>query len=117
MAHHHELSGKGRMLRSLLKTFLGIIIIIFVSFRAHSQNVNQATVSGSLLNSDTQQPVQYAKATLLTAKGEIVVDSDLSRMNGFFKIRDLVAGTYVLRVDAPGYDAKMSPIEITNNDE
>jgi outer membrane receptor protein involved in Fe transport len=72
------------------------------------------TVSGTLLDSVSQEPVQFATIVLLDAKTEKQVNGIVTEMDGTFKIQNVKTGTYDVQLSFMGYRPKtIKGIELT----
>lgn len=88
-----------------MKRFLLFISIIFIScLQANAQNKN--LINGSIIDSTSHQPVQYATITFSdVAEGKIINGASTDSL-GFFKINNLKAGTYNILIESIGFAKK-----------
>lgn len=96
---------------------LAMMLISGISLLAQSSpqvppHTSVQTVRGTVVNSTTQVPLQGATVRILElSKGAITLSE------GQFKIADVTAGRYTLRVTALGYEAFSIPIVVTTGKE
>jgi len=64
------------------------------------------TISGSVIDSTNQQPVQFATVALYLAKNDSLVLGGISNEKGQFTIAQVRPARYVLQVDFIGYQSK-----------
>ncbi|RYE19951.1 MAG: TonB-dependent receptor [Sphingobacteriales bacterium] len=80
---------------------------------AQNQQVNYA-ISGSVVDSATQKPVDYATISLNTTAG-LPVKASYTKANGSFSLDKVAAGKYSLSVVNIGYGTKTVAIEVAGN--
>ncbi|HYG49247.1 MAG TPA: carboxypeptidase regulatory-like domain-containing protein, partial [Flavobacteriales bacterium] len=68
---------------------------------------SEGTVSGSIIDSVSQQPIEYAAVSVISVKDSVVAGGMVTDENGSFKIEKLKPGAYVLRVKYIGYNEKL----------
>ena len=100
-------------MRILTRKVLFLLFLQIFPFALYSQMHDPGIVSGRILDSQTRSPVEYANIILRdTATGEMV-RGIVSDSNGFFRIADVPAGTYILEYSFLGYDKqKAGPVSI-----
>jgi outer membrane receptor protein involved in Fe transport len=74
---------------------------LFLASAAQAQTAGEIT--GTLLDQRTRQPLPFATVVLRRTTDSTLVASTQTSENGTFGLQRLVAGTYVLRVEALGY--------------
>ncbi|MBR0077710.1 MAG: carboxypeptidase regulatory-like domain-containing protein, partial [Bacteroidales bacterium] len=84
------------------KIITPLLVLLFVlsSFTLRAQ---KGTVSGKLMDADTQSPIGYASVMLLNPADSAVVTGDMSDKDGAFAIQNITAGTYLVKVSYMGY--------------
>jgi len=86
-----------------MKTLFFVFIILGSVYFAQAQQASKTVISGNLFDCTTKQPVQYALASLVRFDDGVEVAENVSLVNGYFKMEDLPAGNYQLRIQASGY--------------
>ena len=72
------------------------------------------TIIGTLQDSVSQEPVQFATIVLLDAKTQQQVNGIVTEMDGTFKIQNVKTGTYDVQLSFMGYRAKtIKGVELT----
>lgn len=61
------------------------------------------TIKGRVLNS-SNQPVEYATATIISPDSETIIEGDMCNDNGDFIIENVKPGEYILSVRQVGFD-------------
>lgn len=67
----------------------------------------EGTVSGSVIDSVSKQPVEYAAVSIISMKDSSVAGGMVTDETGKFKIEKLKPGKYVLRIKYIGYNEKL----------
>ncbi len=73
------------------------------------------TVSGKLIENDTQEPVEMAAVQLLSLPDSTQVAGVISQKQGLFTLPKVKPGRYVLRVSFIGYLTQNIPLQLTAN--
>jgi outer membrane receptor protein involved in Fe transport len=99
------------------RDFSLFILLIFLNGFAKAQvpvqggNSVAGVISGKVLDSLTQDPLDYATVTLYRQNGKAPVNGALTDGKGSFKIENVGAGSYKLTVTFLGYPTKtISPV-------
>ncbi|MDR2691118.1 MAG: TonB-dependent receptor [Dysgonamonadaceae bacterium] len=85
------------------------ITLFFISFNIYGYNL-----SGSIINSNTLQPVEGAIVNLLTSDSSLV-NNVLSKADGSFVIKQVQSGNYFLEITHVGLETKT--VQISNLSE
>ena len=107
--------------------FLVLSLILTFSFSAQAQQwgggqarggsrgpSTVGVISGSLLDSVTQEPIEFATVVLLDKKTQKQINGIVTEMNGTFKIQNVKTGTYDIQLSFIGYVAKtIKDVELT----
>ncbi len=96
----------------LLLKILFLFLIMIGFYDAKSQNNNVITVSGIILEEGTNKPLSYATVALLTEKDSTLVSGAISNANGGFVLKNVLAGTFKLRVTFIGYNTLRKKVTI-----
>ena len=67
------------------------------------------TIKGEIYDASTGEAVEYATIVLLDAKGEKQITGTISEADGSFKLSDVPAGKYQLKVNFIGYREQVLP--------
>src|SRR3970282_2411548 len=90
-----------------MKTLL--LFISLFSFQAFAQN---ATIAGKVIDKDTKEPLIGANVVLDGTSWGAATD-----IYGFFKIKNIPAGTYTIRASYVGYSTEtIKDIALSKND-
>lgn len=72
-------------------------------------------VVGSLIDSTKNEPLMYCNVTLLEKDDSSFVKGAVTDANGYFEVKEVPAGEYLLRVSYIGYSTQYIPVSVTNN--
>ncbi|MBP5548272.1 MAG: TonB-dependent receptor [Bacteroidales bacterium] len=72
-------------------------------------------VVGSLIDSTKNEPLMYCNVTLLEKEDSSFVKGAVTDINGYFEVKEVPAGEYLLRVSYIGYATRYIPVTVTNN--
>ncbi|AII54231.1 carboxypeptidase regulatory-like domain-containing protein [Hymenobacter sp. APR13] len=86
----------------LNRTLLGFISSLAV-LQLSAQVLGHGTVSGSLRDGDTQEPIPYTSVVVLRADNHQLAAAGTTDANGNFKFRYLPLGRYIVQSTALGY--------------
>lgn len=82
-----------------------------------AQNKTKTVLSGTVVDSLTQQPIEYATITVLDQSSR-AINGTVTNKKGDFEIKNLKKGIYSLSVDFIGYrNQKINAVEISDNKE
>jgi outer membrane receptor protein involved in Fe transport len=86
-----------------------IIVLLTINFIflsiAHAQSHN--SIAGSIIDSISKKPVEYATITLTDAATNKVVNGSTTDSLGYFKITGVDAGSYIISFESIGYTKKI----------
>jgi len=87
------------------------ILLVFLLFPAFScvlfaQNRYPGNISGKITDAQTKSPVEYANIVVRTIKSDSMVTGTVSDSSGFFRVKDIPFGTYVVEYSFIGYEKK-----------
>jgi len=91
-----------------------ILLSVFFSFPAVSQNVPDYQIKGAVLDSVSRKPVEYATIGILDSEKKVIALT-YSDENGLFKSKDISVGRFYLNLSFVGYGQKTIPFEIKTN--
>ena len=100
--------------RHMKKLVLAIAFLWAASLSAFSQT-RSVTVSGRVMEEDTQQPAIQATIQLLSLPDSTQAAGVASSLNGYFKLPKVRTGKYVLKVSYIGYKTYFQPLQLTSS--
>src|ERR1700759_5165186 len=103
-----------------MKRFYILISILCSFITANAQLGGGPTIvgkiSGTLIDSVTKKPVDYASVTLYRSGGKAQIDGVLSDEKGNFKLNNVKPGSYKLVISFLGYTNKtVDPVVTTGS--
>lgn len=90
---------KTSLLNRSLLGFISALAVLQVS----TQLLGHGTVSGSLRDGDTQEPIPYTNVVVLRADNHQLAAAGTTDANGDFKFKYLPLGRYIVQSTALGY--------------
>jgi len=98
----------------MIKTITTILILFFISkiLLADEPNVPTQNLRGKIVNFATQQPIPAATITVLNTKYGAITRND-----GYFEIKNLPIGRYIVRFSSIGFETYQMPIVLTSGKE
>ena len=72
-------------------------------------------IVGSLIDSAKMEPLMYVNIALLDKEDSSFVKGARTDANGYFEVKEVPAGDYLLRVTYIGYTTQFIPVNVTNN--
>jgi len=91
------------------KNILLFLILFFTCFKIYAQL--NATVSGQIIDKETEESIPFASVAILSDKNKLV-NGSISGDEGYFTIKGLEPGNYKLKVSYLGYNPYQSDILI-----
>ena len=76
---------------------------------------NTYKVVGSLIDSANNEPLMYANVSILEKEDSSFVKSATTDLKGYFEVKEVPAGEYLLRASYASYNTRFIPISVTNN--
>ena len=95
-------------MKHFLACIIASVILLTLSSSAYAQTKG-GTIKGTLVDSQTNTPVEFASITLLNAKDSSAVKGCASGQTGEFIIPAVPVGRYLLRITYVGYQRKFIP--------
>jgi outer membrane receptor protein involved in Fe transport len=106
------------MIQKFIKTIyiLAVLLLPFISVKAKAKAYTSddfvavdgtSKISGTVIDSATKKPVDYATVSVLDQNTSKVISGSLADANGQFAIGRLAAGTYSLKISFVGYTDKV----------
>lgn len=93
-----------------MKKLILIPLLFFSFLQAFAQQ--EATVSGKILDADTEEPLPHATITLTDQKDKKMVAGAIADEEGMFVFKGVPMGDYLVSVSFIGYNAKEIPLLI-----
>ena len=72
-------------------------------------------VVGSLIDSTKNEPLMYCNVAVLAAEDSSFVKGSSTDANGYFEVKEVPAGEYLLRISYIGYATRFIPVTVSNN--
>tara|TARA_R110001592_G_scaffold152385_2_gene379841 strand:- start:1283 stop:3691 length:2409 start_codon:yes stop_codon:yes gene_type:complete len=94
----------------MLKKIMLLVVVICFSSTAFSQN--NITISGTVLEKDTQNSIAYASVVLKTKLNNAFVIGTATNEEGLFTIANIKSGNYFLEISTIGFLTYKEPIFI-----
>ncbi len=84
------------------KLALGFIltILLLISYASEAQNI---TIEGTVMDSTIKKPLNYATISLANAKDSSLISFTRANEEGFFQIKKVPAGKYLISISYVGY--------------
>ncbi|MGL5546912.1 MAG: outer membrane beta-barrel protein [Tannerellaceae bacterium] len=79
-----------------------MFILLLVSVTAMAQN-KSVEITGTVIDKELNEPVEQANVRLLNAKDSAYVKGTASGKNGFFSIKTVKPGSYIVQISYIGY--------------
>ena len=86
-----------------------LFIVLTLTFLFHSSVIsqNKNSISGSIIDSVTKKPVEYATITLFNIKTNKAINGSTTDSLGYFKLTDVDSGAYNISFESIGYTQKL----------
>lgn len=98
-------------MRNRFLTCIAFFLFAFSSIRAQPY-----TITGSVLDTVNNNPLQYASVSLLKAKDSVLQSFARANSDGNFSLRVNSAGNYLLMITFPGFADYVEHIELKDKD-
>lgn len=95
--------------------FLLFVMLIFlhVSVSAQNQRQRRVEVKGTIVEEETNVPVEQATVRLLSLRDSTLVGGAASERNGNFSLKNVSAGNYLLHISFIGFEPLYRSLQIT----
>ena len=99
------------------------ILILFYSINVFSEDTKPieaslGTLKGFVFDSNSNQPLEYATISMTRKRNNQVVNGTITDQTGFFKIKDVDFGMYIIEITFIGYKSKtIQDVAIRPNDK
>lgn len=97
---------------NLKMKLIWMTIIIMNLVLAEEPAIPNSVIQGNVLSSDAEVPLQYANVTLYEQGNNEQITGTVADSTGYFRIDDIAAGKYFVKVDYMGYRADTVEVAI-----
>ena len=87
-----------------------LFMMLTVSAMAQQEGVS---ITGTVIEEGTNEPIEQATVRLLNVKDSTMVGGVASSKNGFFTLKNIKKGNYLLHISFIGFDPLYQPLQIT----
>lgn len=92
----------------MMKLFIySFFLFLFVSVNTYAQSKSGLKVTGKVLDTATNQPIEYASVGVTDQQTNKVITGTITDANGAFEIGGIPSGTFTISIDFVGYQKKM----------
>ncbi len=84
-----------------------ILMFLVISFASYAQQKGNGIgkIRGKIIDSTSNQPIEYATISLVTQEGNKIIDGTTTDTTGAFKLNNIPEGTYKLLIYFIGYQS------------
>lgn len=101
----------------LLFLIVFLTSVYFVNAAINIESSAKGQITGTIVDNETQNPIEYATIALYSEKDSSVFSGSVANGVGQFNISKIPRGKYVLEVSFIGYESKKQSIEISKGRE
>ena len=94
-----------------MKFFEVLLIFLFCSFTLFGQK--NLSITGTIVDDATKEPVDFATVNLLNAKDSSFVSGSMSNDKGVFILQGLSKGKYLMNITYVGYKTVYQPVTLS----
>jgi len=94
-----------------MKSFKALWVFLFCSFTLFGQN--NLSITGTIVDNTTKEPVDFATVNLLNAKDSSFVAGNMSNAKGVFTLRGASKGNFLINVTYVGYKPVYKPVTLS----
>lgn len=94
-----------------MKRFLLLFAILILTF-ANATAQKKTTVTGRVLDSESAEALSYATVQILKADTTSMIAGGATNLNGYYNVKNVPAGQYVMKVSYIGYHNFFRQVEI-----
>ena len=84
---------------------VAIMLLFITLIHAQYPPAAQGSISGIVVESKNQQPIEYANVVLYNQKSKVQITGTITDKNGFFRLNNLQYGIYLLEIKFIGFNA------------
>jgi len=96
-----------------MKSIKALLIFLLCSFTLFGQK--NLSITGTVVDGTTKEPVDFATVSLLNAKDSSFVAGAMSNDKGVFTLRGISKGNFLINITYVGYKAVYKPIILSGN--
>jgi 5-hydroxyisourate hydrolase-like protein (transthyretin family) len=89
---------------------LSVLLLLTFSLYSRAQTLRQGTLTGKLLDADTNEPIPNATVVLLRTADNALVSTATTRADGSFTVARVPFGQYSFRTTVLGYRAQFPQV-------
>lgn len=104
---------KTRMNIKILKPII-IVLLIFKVFIAYGQYNKNYSISGVIIDSTSNQPIEYVSVAVYKLPDTVLMTGTITNAKGKFVLNKLKSGKYILNSNFIGYKIYSKNVEINN---
>ena len=93
-----------------MKRFCCLFLLLLFSFVAFAQK--NATVSGRVLDSESAEALSYSTVQIMKPDSTSMIGGGVTNLNGYYTIKNVPVGTYVMKVSYIGYHNLFRQLEV-----
>ena len=87
-----------------MKKLLALLLFTIITFFAYAENDFLGKIKGVVIDSETNQPMEYASIAIYNTTDSTLVTGGISSVTGQFEIKGLNTGTYYVIANFVGYN-------------
>ena len=96
-----------------MKSLKALLVFLLCSLSVFGQK--NLSISGTLIDNLTKEPVDFASVSLLNAKDSTFVTGAMSNSNGVFNLQKIDKGRYLIKITYIGYKTVYQSVRVTEN--
>ncbi len=91
-----------------------VLSLVILSFPSFAQKLKNGTLSGIIIDSLTQKPVEFANVSLIDPLTNKPVNGAVCGVDGKFVVTQISKGSYQVVISFVGYATRKLPVELTD---
>jgi len=96
-------------------TFFIFIALLCYSLFSHGQTNDKFSISGTLIDSISKLPIEYASVALYKKADTSLVSGTITDAKGLFTITNVPSGKFIVKFSFVGYKIKFTPADIQSS--
>ena len=96
-----------------MKVLFLSVLCIFSFSSSFSQTKGNYKISGTIIDSVSKQPVEYATISIIDNITKKIVDDTISNKQGKFQLKKITAGNYSMSIQCIGYTDLFIKVSVT----
>ena len=93
------------------RNYLFILFFIILTTSAYAQR--SIEITGTIIEKSTNEPIEQATVRLLGEKDSSMIGGVATSRNGYFTLKNIKKGNYLLHISFVGYEPLFQPLRIT----